>query len=190
MTMTPDERKQKAEEIKRKMGMTTGTEEKYSQSHPLVESYQILEKIMEFLSDCNNEAFTQLDKGQLKDPFVDETKLFAEAINFSERPFSNLEKRLADAGIFRTTKKTEIIQVDGIDTELETTSEEPIRIIVRPLHEYAKEWMRKRHPVNRKRVDEFIELARAARGGEFLSRSPPGTQTVQQGGGMAGGRIA
>ena len=177
-SVVSDERKKSAEALIQKLGLSKPKDASFSQSHPMVESYQILEKIMEFLSDCDNEAFTQLDKGQLKDPFVDETKIFAEAVNFAENPLANLDQRLAEHGIFKTIKQAKTtINIDGTQQTTEEEIEIPIHHEVRPLKAYAKEWMRKRHPVNRLRVNEFIRLAQAARGGDFLG-TPSTTQNT------------
>jgi hypothetical protein len=171
-----EDRQQKADALKKKLNIDKKRdEEPFRQDHPLVEAYRILSEELNKLSDVNNDAFTRLDKGKFKDLFIDETEIFAKAICFAENPFPNLDKRLKEHGIFRTIKKHSKVCIDGEDQDVETEEQEEITHTVKPLFDFAKEWMRKRHPTNGLRIDEFIKLAMAARGGEFLQRSsaPP-----------------
>lgn len=124
--------------------------------HFLVDIARINKETLEFFADINNEALTQLDKGKWKNYFIDETELFAAAIDFALNPFPDVEQELMRRGIKR---KVTVTDKEG----KQTTEDTDIRIVVTPLLSFAKEWMRRRHPVNRLRVDEIIRLAGAAK---------------------------
>lgn len=128
----------------------------YDSDYPTVEIARIWKSIMEYLGDDTNEALTQLDKGGFKNLYQDETKLFAIAIHFSEHPFDDIEMEFQRRGIQRKIK----------DAEGKVVDHSPIHFEVIPLRTFAKEWMKRRHPVNRQRVKELIELITGSRLGD------------------------
>lgn len=186
--MTPEERKRKAMELHNKLH-PDGKNRTLSSDNPMFLSFQALVEFVELLADVDNEAFTQLDKGKFSNPFVDETRQFATAIHFAEHPLDDIEEELAARGIReRTLIRTLEIPKSGVDSmikesknffkvtelqdgncKIEEFEEKNIHFEIKPLKDYAKEWMRKRVPVNRERVNEIIKLAGAARIGEMAN---------------------
>lgn len=186
--MTPEERKQKAMELHNKLHPDGGTKGLTS-DNPMFLSFQALVEFVELLADVDNEAFTQLDKGKFSNPFVDETRQFATAIHFAEHPLDDIEEELAARGIKeRTLLRTLVVPNSNVDSivkesknfmkvtdvgdgnsRIEEFEEKNIHFEIKPLKDYAKEWMRKRVPVNRERVNEIIKLAGAARIGEMAN---------------------
>lgn len=165
--MIGEDKQKKAEEIKgiRKQG------QELSERHPYVEVAEIYEKIMNIISDDQTEIFSQLFMGKLSNLYVDETKAFAIAVDFAENPLPDIEMELTRRGITRKIKtRTEKDVTTGKETEI--FENQPIRFTVPPLLTFAHQWLVKRHPVNRKRVDELIRLASALRMGEQRTPIP------------------
>src|SRR3972149_8232799 len=131
------ERIKKAAELKR--ALTPDEEHKgYDSDYPTVEIARIWAGLAKYLGDDSNEALTQLDKKGWKNPFIDETETFATAIHFSEHPFDDFEMEFRRRGITRKEKNDKGKEIDV-----------PIKFEVIPLKTFAKEWMKRRHPVNR-----------------------------------------
>lgn len=156
------ERIKLAAELRSKLD--SGDKKGYDSDYPTVEIARIWKSIMEYLGDDTNEALTQLDKKGWKNPFLDETESFATAIHFSEHPFDDIEMEFERRGI-RRKLHTPIKTTDG-----NVITHVPIKFQVIPLRTFAKEWMKRRHPVNRQRVKELIELVTGSRLGENFGR--------------------
>jgi hypothetical protein len=139
---------------------------------------------MNIIADDDREIFSQLDKGQFKNFYQDETKQFAIAVDFAQNPLPDIEMEFARRGIKRKVKtikinpETKEPQRDTDNKIIEDIVEEPIKFQISPLITFAHQWLIKRHPVNRKRVDELIRLASAIRMGELLQRQ--GQQATQE----------
>lgn len=109
------------------------------------------------LADGNNDIFSQL----MKDNLQDETLDYALAINFAMHPLPGLEDRLMKRGITRKV----IISTDdfGIIEE-----ERPVRIKVGTFITFLKEFLVRRHCLNRSRVNEYIDALDKANGKQIL----------------------
>lgn len=108
------------------------------------------------LADDHNDVFSQLQK----DSFQDETMDYALAINFAMHPLPGLEERLARRGI----KRKALVKHDLIDEE----ELAPIRIKVGVFETFLKEFLVRRHCLNRSRVDEYIKALDKANGKETI----------------------
>lgn len=144
-------------------------DEDIGERHPYVEVAEIYEKIMNIISDDDREIFSQLYMGQMRNLYVDETKAFAIAVDFAQNPLPDIEMEFARRGITRKVK-TGTTKDTATGTETDVFEYQPIKFSVQPLLTFAHQWLVKRHPVNRKRVDELIRLASAIRMGELLQR--------------------
>jgi len=108
------------------------------------------------LADDKNDVFSQLQK----DAMQDETMDYALAINFAMHPLPGLESRLKKRGITRTIMKEHDLGV--IEEEV------PIRLIVSVFETFLKEFLVRRHCLNRSRVDEYIKALDKANGKETI----------------------
>jgi len=208
--MDKDDKRKRAAEI---FG-STGTEGRTLDSdHPLYLSLLALRDVILTLADDENEAFTQLNMGNWKNLWIDETKDFALAIHFAQHPMDDIEEELARRGIVETkvlnklrVKKEQETQYikslsegveegtkfEIIDNKDETISiikytENPLHFVNRPLGQFAHEWMKRRVPANRKRVDELIKLAGALSERLGSLTSPP--QQARLGGSIEQRRV-
>ena len=148
---------EKGEKFRQQHNIETGNHHPATSDHFLVEIMRILGEDGKLLADDTNQAFSQLNMGgKLKELFatVDETKEFALTYNYALHPLDDIQKDLADM---------KITQDDGT----------PITFKVDILQEFVDEWMRKRVPANRLRVEEFIRLKQAVR--EFVQGGMAGT---------------
>jgi len=178
MDSETQERLKKAAGLKRALGNEDSSQGgNYDSDYPTVEIARIWKSIMEYLGDDSNEALTQLDKGDLHNFYQDETKLFAIAMHFSEHPFDDIEMEFQRRGIMRKIKVAETIR-DG-KTVPEHEEKYPIKFEVIPLRTFAKEWMKRRHPVNRLRVKELIQLVTGSRLGEQFGKTRQEDNQVQ-----------
>jgi hypothetical protein len=112
------------------------------------------------LADQNNEIFSQLYKDGLQDETID----YALAINFAVRPCAGLEDRLQRLGI----TETKTIHCDLGDIEEEAA----VRIRVPVFENFLKEFLVRRHCLNRKRVDEYINALDKANGKDTMYSEP------------------
>ena len=110
------------------------------------------------LADQTNDIFSQLQK----DAMQDETMDYALAINFAMHPLPGLEARLKKRGITRKT----IVENDLGTMEEETS----IRLKVSVFEAFLKEFLVRRHCLNRSRVDEYINALDKASGKETIFR--------------------
>jgi len=108
------------------------------------------------LADDHNDVFSQLQKDSLQDETLD----YAIAYNFSMNPLSGLEERLKRRGI----KEKVMIHHDLIDEE----EEQDIRITIPMLINFLKQFLVRRHCLNRSRVDEYINALDKANGKETI----------------------
>ena len=155
--------------------------------HPSYLSIAAIIELIRTLGDDNNESLTQLNIGDYKNFYVDETYDFASAIHFAKHPMDSICIKLERRGIrkrvplgeFTVPKKDELqalksLQVNDTEltkTEVKDTGNDTITITKyrldaihiedRPLAEFAHEWMKRRVPANRKRVKEIIDFANA-----------------------------
>lgn len=163
--MNFDDRIKKAEEIKK----SSHDDEAPSDRAPSVEVAEIYRKIADILTDEDKEIFSQLDKAKLGNLMVDETKQFATAVDFALNPLPDIEMEFARRGIMRRIKVgTDMVEGEEVDK----FDYKPITFQVKPLITFSHEWLKKRHYVNRKRVQELIELIRAIRMGEAVQPKP------------------
>lgn len=188
--MTPEERRQKALDFNKRLH-PEGKDQLTSDS-PSFLSFQALVEFVKTLADTSNDAFTQFDKGKLVDVFIDETKTFATAEHFANHPLDDIEEELAARGIYEkvsfgvktlpkeqamkliqssTHKLNSVDNPDGTVT-IEEYEEMPIHFEIKPLKDYVNELKKKRHAVNRERVNEIIRLAAASRLGEIANPTP------------------
>lgn len=104
------------------------------------------------LADDKNDVFSQLTKDKLQDETFD----YALAINFARHPLQGLEERLKKMGIKEpVTIKTDLGEIDD---------EQDIKITVKVLEEFLKEFLIRRHCLNRGRVQEYIDALDKANG--------------------------
>lgn len=113
------------------------------------------------LADDHNDVFSQLTKDSIQDETLD----YASAINFAMNPLSGLEERLEKRGI---TEK--IIVKNELGDFLEET---PIRIKIPMYINFLKEFLVRRHCLNRSRVEEYIKALDKANGKENIFREEP-----------------
>ncbi len=169
----------KAAEFRQRHGISDAGSKTQS-DHPYVEVARMLNESARLLADDKNEAFSQLDKGKFADIFTDETKTFALGYYYACHPLDDIEKDLLEMGITTHEKQTKTIQKDGSEIELTEDVEVPIRFEVTPLKGFIEEWLRKRHAVNRLRVDEFIKLVNGQGIKEMLTRPQQTPQEPMQ----------
>lgn len=110
------------------------------------------------LADDKNDVFSQLQKDNLQDETLD----YALAINFAMHPLPGLEDRLRKRGITRKV----FISHDLGDIE----EEQPVRIKVDSFITFLKEFLVRRHCLNRSRVDEYIQALDKANGKQILQQ--------------------
>lgn len=110
------------------------------------------------LADDHNDVFSQLQKDSLQDETLD----YAMAINFAMNPLSGLEERLAKRGI--AEKKTVSHDLGDIEEE------SPIEIKIPMFINFLKEFLVRRHCLNRSRVEEYIKALDKANGKETIFR--------------------
>lgn len=124
------EKEDKFEKVKRMIS----EEKKIQSDNPQVEmTRQKLEAILR-LADHNNDVFSELKK----DSTIDETLLYSLAKTFASAPMAGLEGRLRARGITNP---------DGSD----------VRIEVRTFDFFLREFLIRRHSMNRGRVDEYLQ---------------------------------
>lgn len=102
--------------------------------NPQVEIARIHTDAVIKLSESDNDNFSQLNKDKLQDETFD----YALAISFANRPLRSLEERL---------KSKDIKNKDGSNIKIEIIT----------LKDFLKEFLIRRHCLNRKRVEEYIE---------------------------------
>jgi len=109
------------------------------------------------LADDHNDVFSQLQK----DAFIDETMDYALAINYAMHPLPGLEERLKKRGIIRHIP---------IKNDLGTIEKEdiPVRLKVNVFETFLKEFLVRRHCLNRSRVEEYIKALDKANGKETI----------------------
>ena len=119
--------------------------------NPIVEQTRILTDAVRLLADDKNEIFSQLDKKQFLG--IDETYNFALTYSFADNPLEDVEQILAEAGI----KETVMVKDEGEYVQKEI----PFRFDIPVLKKFAVEWLKRRHNVNRSRVQEYIDALEA-----------------------------
>jgi hypothetical protein len=117
------------------------------------------------LADDKNDVFSQLTKDSLQDETID----YALAIVFARRPLQSLEERLAKRGIVELSIK----HTDLGDIEEET----PIKIKVDVFESFLREFLIRRHCLNRGRVEEYIKALDKANGKDMLMQDPSQRRT-------------
>jgi len=110
------------------------------------------------LADDQNDVFSQLQK----DAMQDETMDYALAINYAMHPLPGLEARLKKRGITRKI----MVMTDLFEEEKEM----PILLKVSVLITFLKEFLVRRHCLNRSRVEEYINALDKANGKETIFR--------------------
>lgn len=160
--MTEDEKK---EAIKKRIAEKR---QQIQSDSPQVEIARMNTEAVGKLADQGNEIFSQL----YKDTLQDETMDYALAINFATHPLQSLEDRLKSRGI----KEKVLIQRDleGFEEEKEI----PVRIQVDMYINFLKEFLIRRHCLNRKRVDEYIDALDKVNGKETIYRDPNQRQSL------------
>ena len=108
------------------------------------------------LADDHNDVFSQLQKDKLQDETLD----YALGINFAMHPLPGLEERLKKRGI--TRKVLEDHDLGSIEAE------KPIRLKVSVFENFLKEFLVRRHCLNRGRVEEYIKALDKANGKETI----------------------
>jgi hypothetical protein len=132
--------------------------------NPQVEIAKLNHDAVKVLSDQNNEIFSQL----YKDTLQDETLDYALAINYAHNPLQGLEDRLRERGI----KERKMVRHDLGDIEEEVE----IRLSVPMFENFLKEFLIRRHCLNRKRVTEYIDALDKANGKDTLLTDPNRTR--------------
>jgi len=97
------------------------------------------------LADDHNDVFSQLQK----DAMQDETMDYALAINYAMHPLPGLEARLKKRGITRKVLKEHDL---GVMEE-----EVSIKLTVSVFETFLKQFLVRRHCLNRSRVEEYIK---------------------------------
>lgn len=146
--------------------------------NPEVEKTRLRLQSVEKLADDQNDVFSQLKKDRLQDETFD----YALAISFARRPLKNLESRLMRRGITDKAPKTDdkgkiIFGSDGKPIYVDV----PVRIEVTVMEEFLKEFLVRRHSLNRKRVDEYIQAldSSLSRNVEPINRETNGTRMLK-----------
>ena len=124
--------------------------------NPQVEIAKLNHDAIKVLADQKNEIFSQLTKDALQDETMD----YALAINFARNPLQALEERLKMRGI----KEKKIVHHDLEDIEEEID----IKLKVPMFENFLKEFLVRRHCLNRNRVDEYIDALDKANGKETI----------------------
>lgn len=142
--MTPE----KIEELRQKI---SSKKLDVHSDNPMVERTKIVTDAIKVLADDKNEIFSQLDKAGIFTgrKFIDETFNFALTYSFAENPMEDLEQYLESRGIFE--------EISSFEEGEEVKEKRAIRIDIPVLKEFATEWLRRRHLVNRSRVKEYIQ---------------------------------
>ena len=134
--------------------------------NPQVEIAKLNHDAIKVLADQKNEIFSQLTKDALQDETMD----YALAINFALNPLQALEERLK----MRRIKEIKIVQHD-----LGTIEEEvDIRLKVPMFENFLKEFLIRRHCLNRNRVDEYIDALDKANGKETIFQGDNRQQSI------------
>ena len=128
--------------------------------NPQVEIAKLNHDAVKVLADQNNEIFSQLYKDSLQDETLD----YALAINFANNPLQALEERLRARGI--KEKKIVIHDLGEMEEEVE------IRLKVPMFINFLKEFLVRRHCLNRGRVSEYIDALDKANGKETIFNDP------------------
>jgi len=124
--------------------------------NPQVEISRMNHEAVGKLADDHNDVFSQLTKDTLQDETFD----YALAITFARNPLKSLEERLRSRGIKEmVTKKCDLGAI-----------EEPqdVRIKVDLFEDFLKEFLVRRHCLNRNRVDEYIQALDKANGKDTI----------------------
>jgi len=108
------------------------------------------------LADGTNDIFSQLTKDHMQDETLD----YALAIVYARHPMRGLEQRLKSRGITETI----IERHDLGDIEVE----KDIEIKVDVFESFLKEFLVRRHCMNRGRVDEYINALDKANGKDTI----------------------
>jgi len=124
--------------------------------NPQVEIAKMNHESVRALADDKNDVFSQLQK----DAFTDETMDYALAINYAMHPLPGLEERLKKRKITRIV----LIKHDLGSIEEETT----IQLKVSVFETFLKEFLVRRHCLNRSRVDEYIKALDKANGKQTI----------------------
>lgn len=120
------------------------------------------------LADDKNDVFSQLQKDSLQDETMD----YALAINYALHPLPGLESRLKKRGISRTiTVHHDLGDID------ETTD---VRITVPSFISFLKEFLVRRHCLNRGRVQEYIDAIDKANGKDNYMKEPKQQNILQR----------
>lgn len=127
--------------------------------NPMVEITRMNIEAVGKLADGNNDIFSQLTKDHLQDETFD----YALAMSLAMNPLKNMEDRLKRKGIYRKI----LVKHDLGEIE----EEQPIRIKITPLIDFLKEFLIRRHCLNRNRVEEYIKALDKANGKENLIQS-------------------
>lgn len=149
-----------------------------SSDNPEVEKTRLRLQSVEKLADDQNDVFSQLKQSHLQDETFD----YALAISFAKRPLKNLESRLIKRGITERIPKTddkgkEMIGSDGKPINVDA----PIRIRVTVMEEFLKEFLVRRHSLNRKRVEEYLDAldSSSAKNTDTLNRDVNGNRILK-----------
>lgn len=124
--------------------------------NPAVEITRMNIEAVAKLSDGQNDIFSQLTKDHLQDETFD----YALAMSLAINPLKNMEDRLRRRGI------THKVMVKHDLGEIE--EDQFIRIKIVPLIDFLKEFLVRRHCLNRNRVSEYIEALDKANGKDTL----------------------
>lgn len=124
--------------------------------NPQVEIARMNIEAVSKLADDKNDVFSQLQKSSMQDETFD----YALAITFATNPLSGLDARLKAKGI----KETIFESCDLGDME----TEQDIHITIPIFTSFLKEFLVRRHCLNRSRVDEYITALDKANGKETI----------------------
>lgn len=127
--------------------------------NPMVEITRMNIEAVGKLADGNNDIFSQLTKDNLQDETFD----YALAMSLAMNPLKNMEDRLARRGITRKV----LVKHDLGEIE----EDQPIRLKITPLIDFLKEFLVRRHCLNRNRVEEYINALDKANGKDTLLQS-------------------
>lgn len=145
-----------------------GKKQQIQSDNPHVEIARMNIEAVGKLADDKNDIFSQLQKDTLQDETLD----YALGINYAMHPLPGLEDRLKKRGITRT------INVPHDLGEIE--EEHPVRIKVNVFETFLKEFLVRRHCLNRGRVVEYIDALDKANGKETVLREQTQRQNILQ----------
>lgn len=151
--LVKDDKKDKRELIRNAIA---NKKQQIQSDNPAVEITRMNIEAVAKLADGNNDIFSQLTKDTLQDETFD----YALAMSLAMNPLKDMEGRLKRRGI------THKLMVKYDLGEIE--EERPIRIKITPLVEFLKEFLVRRHCLNRNRVSEYIEALDKANGKDTL----------------------